>query len=69
VTLGFGVAVGSCERSLMVTFTFCPGRRLSISTFALDPDGFGAISTGFFVALDVDEGFGVGVDEGFGVGC
>ena len=39
VGLTVGFAVGSCERSLIVTFTFCPGRRLSICTFALDPDG------------------------------
>ena len=32
LVVGFtvGVAVGSCERSLMVTFTFWPGKRLSI---------------------------------------
>jgi hypothetical protein len=30
VTFGFGVAVFSCERSVIVTFTFWPGRRLSI---------------------------------------
>ena len=30
VTLGFGVEVASFERSVIVTFNFCPGRRLSI---------------------------------------
>jgi hypothetical protein len=26
-----------------VTFTFCPGNKLSICTFAFDPSGFGAM--------------------------
>jgi hypothetical protein len=30
VTLGFGLAVDSFERSVIVTFNFCPGSKLSI---------------------------------------
>ena len=72
LTVGFGVAVGSCDRSVIVTFTFCPGRRLSICTFALEPDGLGAILSVFLFAagelLARGVGEGVGVTEGFGVG-
>ena len=64
VTVGSGVTVFSWERSLIVTLTFCPGRRLSICTFAPDPDGLGAILSVFLFAAGELLGRGVGVTEG-----
>lgn len=53
----------------MVTFTFCPGRRLSICTFALEPAGFGAMFKVFLFAAGelLGRGAGVGVTAGLGV--
>jgi hypothetical protein len=68
VTVGLGVTVFSLERSLIVTLTFCPGRRLSICIFAPDPDGFGTILSGFLLEVGVAEGVGVGFGDGFTVG-
>ena len=47
VGVGFAVALGvaffNLSSSEIVTFNFCPGNKLSICTFAPEPEGFGAI--------------------------
>ena len=73
VVVAFGVGVGalgaSVERSLIVTFTFWPGKRLSICTFAREPAGFGAMFKVFLFAAGelLGRGAGVGVTAGLGV--